>query len=99
MMPKPEGATSIGTRASVGPPWPPLREGGVTVTKREKVRENKCRRGAERQGLRLKKCRRRDPRALGYGNYWLVSSVGDTVIGGQHGTTLAIVEQYLWRER
>jgi hypothetical protein len=39
----------------------------------EKARENRLRRMAERQGLRLLKCRRRDPLALGYGLYALVS--------------------------
>jgi hypothetical protein len=34
-----------------------------------KVRENRLRRMAERQGYRLIKSGRRDPRALGYGKY------------------------------
>lgn len=37
-----------------------------------KVRENRLRRMADRQGLRLMKSRRRDPRALDFGTYWLV---------------------------
>jgi hypothetical protein len=37
-----------------------------------KTRETRLRRMAERQGLRLEKSRRRDPRALGYGTYALV---------------------------
>jgi hypothetical protein len=37
----------------------------------DKVRENRLRRMAERQGLRLTKTRRRDPRALDYGEYRL----------------------------
>lgn len=40
----------------------------------EKSRETRLRRMAERQGMRLVKSRRRDPRALDYGKYWLVSS-------------------------
>jgi hypothetical protein len=36
-----------------------------------KVRENRLRRMAERQGLTLTKNRRRDPRALDYGEYRL----------------------------
>jgi hypothetical protein len=42
----------------------------------EKVRENRIRRAAERQGLRLVKSRRRDPRAIDYGRYWLVLAEG-----------------------
>jgi hypothetical protein len=38
----------------------------------EKVRENRLRRVAERQGFALHKPRRRDTRALDYGEYWLM---------------------------
>jgi hypothetical protein len=38
----------------------------------EKVRENRLRRMAQRQGLALVKSRRRDPRAIDYGAYMLV---------------------------
>lgn len=38
-----------------------------------KVRENRLRRAAERQGLQLQKSRRRDPRAWDFGTYSLVS--------------------------
>ena len=38
-----------------------------------KVRENRLRRIASRQGLRLKKSRQRDPMVLAYGKYSLVS--------------------------
>ena len=38
----------------------------------EKVRENRLRRSAKRQGLRLEKSRRRDPRAYDYGTFLLV---------------------------
>ena len=41
------------------------------MDKDEKVRENRARRAAERQGFRLIKSRRRDPRAVGYGLWWL----------------------------
>lgn len=37
----------------------------------QKVRENRIRRAAERQGLALHKSRVRDPRALDYGKYTL----------------------------
>jgi hypothetical protein len=38
----------------------------------EKVRENRLRRMAERQGLELRKSRRRDPRAKDYGRWYMV---------------------------
>lgn len=38
-----------------------------------KVRENRLRRMASRQGLRLEKSRQRDPMALDYGKYRLVN--------------------------
>lgn len=38
----------------------------------DKVRENRLRRMAERQGLRLVKSRRRDPQAVDYGTYGLI---------------------------
>jgi hypothetical protein len=44
-----------------------------------KVRENRLRRAAERQGLQLQKSRRRDPRAFDYGTYSLVAMRTDTL--------------------
>jgi hypothetical protein len=41
-------------------------------TSAAKVKENRLRRMAARQGLRLEKSRRRDPRALDYGTFQLV---------------------------
>lgn len=49
----------------------------------EKVRENRLRRMAERQGLRLEKSRRRDPRALDYGGYMLVEEASGAVVAGE----------------
>jgi hypothetical protein len=40
---------------------------------KSKVRENRLRRRASRQGLRLQKSRQRDPMAIDYGKYSLVS--------------------------
>jgi hypothetical protein len=40
----------------------------------EKARENRLRRMADRQGYRLTKSRRRDPRANVYGSYWLADA-------------------------
>jgi hypothetical protein len=50
-----------------------------------KVRENRLRRVAERQGILLVKSRRRDPRALDYGLYVLVPDTAKnrTPYGGQ----------------
>jgi hypothetical protein len=63
----------------------------------DKVRENRVRRAAERQGLQLEKSRRRDPRAIDFGRYWLRN--GDAIVCGDSrtGATLDEVEQYLNR--
>jgi hypothetical protein len=48
----------------------------------ERVRENRLRRMADRQGLRLMKSRRRDPRAVDYKRYMLVDlATGAVVVG------------------
>jgi hypothetical protein len=70
----------------------------------EKIRENRLRRMAERQGLRLEKSRRRDPRAVDYGTYWLIdgppSNGGNwrartVLVGGDYGTGLDAIEEAL----
>lgn len=62
----------------------------------EKIRENRLRRMAERQGKRLVKSRRRDPRAVDYGRYWLHSIENHAVVlGGQFGVSLDDVEEEL----
>jgi hypothetical protein len=48
---------------------------------REKVRENKLRRMAGRQGLLLRKSRRRDERAIDYEGYMLLDAMGHAVFG------------------
>jgi hypothetical protein len=68
----------------------------------EKVRENRLRRMAERQGLRLVKSRRRDPRALGYGGYMIVDPHRDAAVAGALGARsldLDEVERFLTGER
>jgi ribosomal protein L34 len=55
---------------------------GMATSTQEKVRENRLRRMATRQGLQLVKSRRRDPRALDYGTYWLVDESGVEVASG-----------------
>lgn len=52
----------------------------------EKVRENRSRRAADRQGLRLVRNRRRDPRAVGFGTYALHDATGAVL----HGPGLSI---------
>jgi hypothetical protein len=47
----------------------------------DKVRENRIRRMAARQGLQLVKSRTRDPRALDYGSYMLLDG-NRIVLGG-----------------
>lgn len=51
----------------------------LSMTTAEKSRETNIRRAAERQGLALHKSRRRDPRALGYGSYWLADATNTIV--------------------
>ncbi len=48
----------------------------VGMDQDEKVRENRLRRMAQRQGLRLTKTRRLDPLATDYGTYHLVPAKG-----------------------
>jgi hypothetical protein len=55
---------------------------GMVSSTEQKVRENRLRRMASRQGLQLMKSRRRDPRALDYGTYWLVDASGVEVARG-----------------
>lgn len=63
-----------------------LREGirdGMTAAEQHKVRENRLRRMAARQGLRLSKSPRRDHRALDYGKYALLDArTGKSVTTG-----------------
>lgn len=65
------------------------------MTPREKVRENRLRRTADRQGLVLKRSRRRDPRALDYGRYWLIDKKTSEQITHKDGFTLDAIEARL----
>jgi len=58
-----------------------------------RTRENRLRRAAQRQGLRLSRSRRRDPRALDFGIYTLLD--GTTVVASG---TLDDVELFLLGE-
>jgi hypothetical protein len=63
-----------------------------------KIRENRLRRMAERQGFQLQKSRRRDPRATGYGTYRLVNPHDNTIVAyghGDYGLTLDDIEREL----
>lgn len=66
-----------------------------------KVRENRLRRMAERQGLRLIKSRRRDTRAYDYGTYVLVDQETTALVTGHYGpgyggASLDEIEEALW---
>ena len=64
-----------------------------------KIRENRLRRMAERQGLSVRKSRRRDPRAVDYGLYHLVDTDLNAIIAGgspwNYSMTLDDVEEWL----
>ncbi len=60
-----------------------------------KVFENRLRRAARRQGLRLEKSRTRDPRALDYGKYWLLDNRNIVVYGHGHRAPLDQIAKYL----
>jgi hypothetical protein len=66
----------------------------------DKVRENRLRRMADRQGLEIQKSRRRDPRAIGYDRWLILDARTNAVVAGtegtpRHGMTLDEVEAYL----
>lgn len=62
----------------------------------EKIRENKLRRMAERQGLTLRKSKRRDQRASDYGMFWLIDANTNAVVGGgSTGMNVDSVEAWL----
>jgi hypothetical protein len=69
----------------------------------EKVRENRLRRAAVRQGLTLSKSRARDPRALEYDRWHIIDAYTNTIVAGAHpwnySLTLDEVEDYLASER
>lgn len=66
-----------------------------------KIQENRARRAAKRQGLRLVKSRLRDSRAVGYGCYLLLDFDRFSVFGvgarGEPSATLAEIEGFLTR--
>lgn len=61
-----------------------------------KVRENRLRRMAERQGYQLMKSRRRDPRAADFGRFYILDpTTNGLVIGGQFGAHIDDVDAFL----
>lgn len=76
---------------------------GILDRMSEKVRENRLRRMAERQGLRLTKTRRRDRLAFDYGTWGLRDATTDDIVVGDerrkhgYGYTLDEIERYLTR--
>jgi hypothetical protein len=57
----------------------------VREARAEKVRENRLRRMAKRQGLDLVKFRVRDPRALDYGRWLVVDPFTNSIVAGEPG--------------
>jgi len=74
------------------------------MTDVEKVRENRLRRAAKRQGLDIKKSRMRDPRAIGYGKWMIIDPKTNTAVAGTAATgrpefSVDDVEDWLIGER
>lgn len=67
----------------------------------DKVRENRLRRMAERQGLQLLKSRRRDQRAIDFGGFMLIDPATNSVVMGADpiafSATVDDVERWLTR--
>ena len=72
---------------------------GYTFDMEDKVRENRLRRMAERQGYILQKSKRRDPRARDFGLYTIVDADTNGVIaqrgGSASGLNIDQVEAWL----
>lgn len=67
-----------------------------------KVRENRLRRMAQRQGLALSKSRRRDPYAIDFGDYYLWDPDTNAMVYGEPGRVpldLDDIEAYLTSDR
>jgi hypothetical protein len=60
----------------------------------DKVRENRVRRGLERQGFHLEKSRRRDPLAMDYDGYRVTDHRHNPVTGARFSMTLDEVERW-----
>jgi len=76
----------------------------MPTTTAERTREQRLRRMADRQGLRLEKSRTRDPRAIDYGGWMIVDLATNAVVAGTGALgrphwSLDDVESYLNGER
>jgi hypothetical protein len=70
------------------------------MTPAEKTRENRLRRMAQRQAMMVRKSRRRDPLAVDYDSYWLVSLTDNVLVaGGDFGLTIDDLEAELTKPR
>lgn len=69
----------------------------------EKIRENRLRRVADRQGLRVEKSKRRDPFAIGFNTFAVFrKATGDHLAGQPNegaGLTLDQLEAFLTRSQ
>ena len=59
-------------------------------TPHPRTREMRLRRAAARQGLELKRSRRRDPRALDFGAWWLVNPATGAIVAGDERTGMSL---------
>ena len=71
-----------------------MRRSDMLTTESDKTRENRLRRMADRQGLSIRKSRRRDPRTRDYGTYMVIDPYRNWVVSGEY-LTLDDVEEYL----
>ena len=55
------------------------------ITTAEKVREDRLRAAAQRQGYEIRRSRRRDPRAVDYGGYMIVDPRTNSIEAGGLG--------------
>ena len=69
------------------------------MSEEDKIRENRLRRAAGRQGLTFTKSRRRDPRARDYGLYWLTDQTTNALMTAEQGLTLDEIEEFLTKPR
>ena len=68
----------------------------MPMSVKEKVRENLVRRVLVRRGYQLRKSRRRDPEALDFHGYWIMSADGESLVsGGEWGMSLSEVEAWI----
>ena len=58
----------------------------MATTTADKIRENRLRKAAKRQGYEVTKSRRRDPRAVDYGGYMIVDPHTNSIEAGGWAT-------------